>query len=101
MKKEYAEVIVREATNFDTAEEVSIYENYSGRGMMGNKTTGITCSSFPYMLALVAAAAKTLTLKEDEADHDSSDDPAMDSEDFIFDLENLRIDNLGRNLIFY
>lgn len=64
-----------------------VYEDYSGRGMYGEKTTGVT---FPSMDAFYEECAEIIR----EGDED---DRALLAD--LFD--NLRTDNLGHDIIIY
>ena len=65
--------------------EAEVYEGYSGRGMYGSKTTGLTFSGDMGQLLLAA-----LTAARDDGD----DMPEID-------MEFLHTDNMGRDTIIY
>lgn len=66
--------------------ELEVYEDYSGRGMFGSRTCGVV-GNFQNLVVAIAIAAKDL----DDTSH----------EKFVEDLQDIRTDNLGRELIFY
>ena len=94
MKKELADFILNACNNADTFFECEgmpeIYENYSGRGMFGKKTTGIVCNNVMPVMAAVVCEFRDL-----EVD---------DWIDFEFDAEDIRhikIDSVGNQTILY
>lgn len=58
--------------------EARIYNGYSGRGMMGEETTGLVCDSRTDLMRLAVRAS----IPDEE-------------------LQAVRSDNLGRDMIFY
>ncbi len=74
--------------------EVEIYEGYSGRGMMGRETTGISVHNHNTLLQCVALAASQV-----EEDKDSEDRLTID--EFVEGLSDVRFDSLGRDMIVY
>ena len=68
------------------------YQGYSGRGMYGNKTDGIT-GTWPAFAACAAYAASIFTNDDDE-------DYSID--DFCQEIAEVNTDSMGKNdLIFY
>lgn len=84
MKKQTVKAII-EASE-DLGLELERDNDYSGRGMYGASTEGVE-GNFRSFVAAVAQAAKGL-----KGDAHS---------EFVRDLENLRIDNMGLDYIFY
>ena len=89
MKETYAKAIV-EAAN-DECVNASVYENYSGRGMYGETTTGVTLEDDGILPVLTARVALRL----------SSQNHNLDVDEFIEEIRSLRSDNLGRDVIIY
>ena len=85
MKKSTAELIVEASDNLE------LYEDYSGRGMFGSKTYGVTGKYASFVVAVADASATVVE------DHGKS----TEWEEFIEDLENLRTDSMGLDSIFY
>lgn len=69
-------------------EECSLYENYSGRNMYGETTTGVVVDNALLLLTSVIAHAGKLT--------DQYGGNAI-----FEDIDNLRSDNLGNQVIIY
>jgi len=90
MNEKLAKKLIETAENYDSI-ELELYENYSGRGMYGETTTGIVCDSFSELM--VVGFVLGVYVGEDESCHDD--------ESFALMLETLRWDNLGRRIIFY
>ncbi len=84
MQKELAVKLV-ELMN-DSGEEARLYEDYSGRGMFGEMTTGVVCSSINKLLMVVIANASEFV------DGDGYE---------IFPYQSLKTDNLGLRTIVY
>lgn len=89
MKKSTAELIV-DASIHDIALE--LYENYSGRGMYGSKTHGVTGKYSSFICAVAEASA-------DLVENHGKD--STEWVNFLEDLENLRTDSMGLDFIFY
>lgn len=74
----------------EACERVRLYENYSGRGMMGRTTTAIVYPDISTMnLCLIQAA------------YDLADNPTADREQFLRDVEHASHDQLGRERLIY
>jgi hypothetical protein len=85
MTKEQAQFIVDAI--LETGEEANVYENYSGRGMYGDTTTGVvTDLSAGQILAAVVNQIKYSEL-------DPSEIVELD--------ENVSQDSMGRGIIIY
>jgi hypothetical protein len=84
MKLETAKLIA----DADGTGDVEVYEGYSGRGMYGDETTGITGPESD-LVAAIARAGVDLEPGSDEANS------------FVDDLSNVRYDNMARDTIFY
>ena len=84
MKRETAEAL-NEVNN-----DLTIYENYCGRGMFrGEGTTGIVFESLGDLLSAAAETGKYLA------------DGGGDFDDFVMDLSNIQTDSLGKQMIAY
>lgn len=86
MKSEHAKMIVNAAEMIPL--DVTLREDYSGRGMSGDKTCGVVGSMGDLFLA-VATAAHEVGLDGE------------DGEDFLVAVGQFTFDNMGRNLIAY
>lgn len=93
MKLEVAKAI--EKAGQDLGFEMSVYENYSGRGMYGSATTGIVYDNLSDLLQATAQAMADI-LDESEGSNESLDD-----ESFIVELGQIRQDQMGRSGIVY
>ena len=97
MNLETAQFVLRACENADTffadaCEDMpSLYENYSGRGMYGETTTGIVCGNPLTVLAAVIAEAIVMESEEFTKSHNS----------MMAELSRLRQDNLGKQIIIY
>ena len=95
MKKSTAELIVEASENIGGCEYpdmcLELYKDYSGRGMFGSKTYGVTGKYASFVVAVAEASA---TIVEDHG-------KSTEWEQFIEDLESLRTDSMGLDSIFY
>ena len=91
MRKETAELLVGN----EEAGIGRVMEGYSGRGMMGRKTTAVTFESHRELRAALLNAAFTLG-----ADVMSGDDEEL-AENVMEELKDLGQDSLGRGLVVY
>lgn len=82
MKKSVAQL-------FEGIGELSIYEDYSGRGMYGAKTVGVVGSHEDWYRALAEIMRVADEITEEER-HDIAEA-----------IESIRIDNMGLDLIYY
>lgn len=85
MNKKLAQFIVDAV---DCEDDARIYEEYSGRGMFGDTTTGVVVNSWSEVLKGVLIYAAENGISEE-------------LRDTIFELRNFRSDNLGRQMIIY
>lgn len=77
--------------------ELSLNENYSGRGMIGQTTAAVICASWQALLQVVAIAS----IRVYEVDC-AQDRVLVDHETFIAELgRQLRSDSMGRDLVVY
>ena len=88
MNKRLAAMLAELAEDFDI--EAKVYENYSGRGMMGNTTTGLVLSDaindLPFLMYNCAGSIHKL----------------QEAGELPFELdEPFRTDSLGRDSIVY
>lgn len=92
MKLETAEAIVEagEACGF----EMSVYEDYSGRGMYGEKTAGVVYDDTNDLLIATATVVQDLTGTKVE-------DEGGDPEGFLLEVRRFRYDNMGLQSIVY
>lgn len=72
----------------ELGEEVRVYENYSGRGMLGSSTTGLVIPSTGMLAVLMYHGSRRIA----EGIADGSLEP---------DLNPFRTDNLGYDAIIY
>jgi len=86
MRRELAEMITEQCGE--------LYEEYSGRGMFGNRTTGVSLSQYdPSWSELVATTAFALgEMSADEYDT---------AYELFEDLKRVRTDSLGLGTIVY
>jgi len=94
MTKEQAEFL-REASDFCGNQDCEIYEDYSGRGMYGAKTTGIVVNSLTVLLCDV------ITFVQDNIE--PNEDRGV-NEWFgpnVPDCSDLSQDNMGMDVILY
>lgn len=89
MKLHAAELVKNAA--YDNGYDISIYKEYSGRGMFGKTTTGLVCPDINVLIKVIAFASKMFT----------PDDNYLFFEDFLNDLLPVKMDNLGNDFIFY
>jgi hypothetical protein len=82
MNKRTAEEIARHSEG-----DIETVDNYSGRGMMGRTTTGITAPDITSILVAVAVAARKME--------------AADFSVLLEDLSGAETDSLGNDLIIY
>ena len=67
--------------------DIEVDNDYSGRGMFGDTTYAVTVSGVASLATLIAVAGRSMN----SASH----------EDFVEDMQNLRSDNMGRDLVYY
>ena len=91
MKKEIAELLVDGFI-------LKLHENYSGRGMYGENTAGISCDN---MRQFMEAIGNTFYEMIEDAMIDGEEYNTSDAEDLVDVLSNLQTDNLGRRIIIY
>jgi hypothetical protein len=84
MDKKLAEQLV-DMLN-EEGDEAEVYEGYSGRGMYGNSTTGVTCNSLGTLLSIVISRANELV--------NNDGDP-------IYETTEFSTDSMGRDTIIY
>jgi hypothetical protein len=101
MKIEIAEIIVNAAEEIGL--DMSLRENYSGRGMFGKTTTGIIYNSEGDLLQAVGCAAANLKQAELEAPNyrDDSDTKTLTVEEFLNAIRRTSRDNMGHSGIIY
>jgi hypothetical protein len=87
MEKELAEKLIEMLE--DDGCEVTLRENYSGRGMYRKSTTGVVCDcDISHILALVISSAYEFV------DEDGGGEP-------LFNVRRLRSDSMGMSTIIY
>ena len=100
MKKELANFILKACENSDTFFDgdgmPEIYENYSGKGMFGKKTTGIVCSN--KMSLIAAVSCETI---ERLGYSNDTDDEAVDLHEMLEDIRHIKTDSMGNQTILY
>ncbi len=87
MKEASAKAIVRAPHELGFEDEVEVHADYSGRGMYGRTTCGVSAMTMASLMASAAAASSQM----DEQKQD----------EFVEDLLGLALDNLGRGWIVY
>jgi len=80
------------ATLEEEGEAGYIYENYSGRGMYGVRTTGVVCDSLAHLLTAVIANPSFIAHSDGDGGLNATP---------VFDPDPLRFDHLGRDIIVY
>lgn len=92
MKQEIAELIV------ENGYDMELYEDYSGRGMFGDTTTGVVCDNLNVFLASVSEIFFEMILDA----KDLGDDFDTESAEILSkSVGRIRVDNLGKNIIIY
>ena len=84
MTKEHAEALVEASEGSEN--ELTIFEGYSGRGMYGEQTWGVSGSHRGFIRAGFIA---------------SRDFDEEEAEDFMEEISSIRTDSLGLDIIFY
>ena len=92
MNKEIAEMIV------GYSDDLSLHEDYSGRGMYGKTTTAITCDSMNDLMEAIGECFYDMVLG---AMSDGNDYDETNAVELTKVLQNLRQDSLGMGYIFY
>lgn len=92
MQREIALKIQEVANDYAGDYEVEIYEEYSGRGMFGRTTTGITGITPTQLCQLVINYASEFCM------YDEDGGGFVES---MFEIDQLRSDNLGLDMIIY
>jgi len=89
MKRELAEIIVEACKMYSI--DATIYEDYSGRGMYGRKTTGVEIDNagLAYVMSTLIANADMLV------------DCEYNYPEPLFGDEDLRTDSMGLGTILY
>ncbi len=70
--------------------EVTLYEEYSGRGMYGKTTAGVVGRLNEIIACIAQAAVRIAWLEEPEYDPQTSND-------FVSDMKKLSWDSMGRS----
>lgn len=92
MNKEIAEMII------NYGNDLSLYEDYSGRGMYGKTTTAIKCDSKDDLMEAIGELFFEMILDAKDMGDDYDTTGAKELKDV---LANLRQDSLGLGYIFY
>lgn len=92
MNKEIAEMLI------NYGNDLSLHEDYSGRGMYGKTTTAITCDSMNDLMAAIGECFYDMVL---EAMRDGNVYDETNAVELTSVLSNIRQDSLGRGYIFY
>ena len=95
MKKQHADMI-QEAANV-IGLDVETRDDYSGRSMYGKEVSAVV-GDLGDIMACVAQAMKSLM---EDLETAKEDDSHPDPDDFIDDLRNTSIDNMGRSYVIY
>lgn len=88
MKHETAELLANASLHRSTG-EIHVFEDYSGRGMFGKRTTAVTYPSMKSLMVAIAAAAIAIGDDQDE------------QAGFLADLEHLQTDSMGQGYVAY
>ena len=89
MERKLAEVLKNMMEN--AGEEAEVYEDYSGRNMMGKTTTGLVIDHVALLLTVIITNAQDLV-------HDDLEwGPTATFED----TDQIKTDNIGRQIIIY
>lgn len=92
MKKEIAEMLIQHNS------DLQLHEDYSGRGMYGKNTTGISCENMAQVMEAVGNAFYGMI---EDAMVDGGDYDPTEAEDLANALADLRTDSLGLGIIVY
>jgi hypothetical protein len=76
--------------------ELSIIEDYSGRGMYGRTTAAVELNSSQDIFGILA-----VFIDPDFNQEEESDNAEVDRYEMIDEIASLKSDNLGHNIIFY
>lgn len=93
MKKEIAELLI------EHNRDLNLYENYSGRGMYGKTTTGISCDDMAQVMEAVGECFLDMIYDASSIHNDTYD--TSDAEDLVDALTNFQTDSLGLGIIVY
>ena len=88
MNREFAKMIVDNTDTWD--ERLSVRDGYSGRSMYGKETCGIVYDNLGDLMRGIAQTAADLAFEDESR-----------LEDFMEELENIRLDNMGLSMIVY
>ncbi len=96
MRPETAKVIIEAAK--EMGKEVTLRDDYSGRGMYGKQTAAVIGRQND-IIVCIARAGVVLGAHEEarENNADQEENQFIDSDDFLEDIEKLRWDNMGRD----
>lgn len=93
MKKEIAQMLVQYGS------DLKLYEDYSGRGMYGKTTTGISCDDMAQVLEAVGECFLDMIYDASSIHNETYD--TSDAEDLVDALTNFQKDSLGLGIIVY
>jgi len=97
MTKELAEFLALAAQEND--QEVKIYKNYSGRGMFGRTTYGVTCDSASSLLSAVLEYFKNNIVETEDEEGDSTPSEYEGKNLSEIEFSEFSTDNMGRDKI--
>lgn len=89
MKLEHANLIVQAADSL--GEELHLHENYSGRGMYGKTTAGVS-GPLRHLFGAVAQAAVNIAILNPHGDK---------PDEFVEDMQDLAMDSMAFDTIIY
>jgi hypothetical protein len=92
MNKDIAEMLI------NYGNDLSIHEDYSGRGMYGETTTAITCDSKDDLMEAIGECFFEMVLDAKDMGEDYDNTGVKELKNV---LTNLQQDSLGRGYIFY
>lgn len=89
MKKELAEALKTVYLECYPDSHCRVYENYSGRGMYGEETTGLVCESAEDLISAILLSPEYILREFKDNDINRGD------------ITSVRVDSLGFDTIFY
>ena len=99
MQKSVAKYLNDAATELGL--ECDLIEDYSGRGMFGDKTIAVKIDHDGFYQIIAIAAMRVKEDEDERSHHDVDEDERIDSEDFVTALGELQVDTLGKRGVVY
>lgn len=97
MLKAAAKAIINAAN--EVGIDMTLREDYSGRGMYGKTTDGIIFGSYSDLMVCIATAAINVKGEEDYYDNRDElevEEPEITVDDFMDSISNVSFDSMGR-----